>query len=68
MFEGYALPHAIHATNVAGQDVTMKLMNELQSEDVSPDHFALIREMKEQMCHVPQNYRIEMKSRDDPLN
>lgn len=26
VFEGYALPHAIHRTNIAGQDVTAKLM------------------------------------------
>ena len=71
VFEGYALPHAIHTTNVSGQDVTHKLMSELQAQSencVAKDHFAIVREMKEQMCHVPQNYRIEMKDRDDPLN
>ena len=30
VFEGYALPHAIHTMNISGQDVTSKLMSEIQ--------------------------------------
>lgn len=35
VFEGYALPHAIHTINVSGQDVTEKLMKELQKSESS---------------------------------
>lgn len=29
VFEGYALPHAMHSLDVSGQDITKKLMQEL---------------------------------------
>jgi len=29
VFEGYALPHAIHRMDIAGQDITEKLMREI---------------------------------------
>lgn len=50
VFEGYALPHAIHTINISGQDVTDKLMHELQAsgdEKVTKEHWSLVREMKE---------------------
>lgn len=70
VFEGYALPHAIHTLKIAGGDITEKLMKELQSSEsaVTNDHYPLVREMKEKMCHVARDYRIELKSREDPLN
>ena len=30
VFEGYALPHALHSLDVAGSDITNKLIQELQ--------------------------------------
>ena len=71
VFEGFALPHAIHRIEIAGQDITMKLMKEIQNggESRLENHHAhLVREMKEQMCHVSMNYESESKSRDDVLN
>lgn len=35
---------------------------------VTQKHFQQVRDMKETMCHVSQNYREEVRSRDDPLN
>lgn len=29
VFEGYALPHAIQTINIAGQDITKKLIEEI---------------------------------------
>jgi len=29
VFEGYALPHAIHRMDIAGQDITEKLMRKI---------------------------------------
>ena len=70
VFEGYALPHAVHTMKLAGADVTHKLMREIQKheEAVKDDHYFLVREMKEQMCHIAHDYHIEMKSKDDVLN
>lgn len=31
VFEGYALPHAMHRLNVSGQTITQKLIDELQA-------------------------------------
>ena len=50
VFEGFALPHAIHRIDIAGHDITMKLMKEIQKggETGLQDHHAhLCREMKE---------------------
>lgn len=70
VFEGYALPHALHYTKIAGQDITEKLMKEIRASDprVKETDYPSIREIKEQTCHVSQDYRMEMKQRDDPLN
>lgn len=35
---------------------------------VQNKHKFLVREMKEQMCHVAYDYEDEIKSRDDCLN
>ena len=61
VFEGYALPHAMHYIPVAGRDVTQKLLEELQAggEDVNKDHFQFVKDIKEQMCHVSYNYEDE---------
>ena len=44
VFEGYALPHAMHNIKVAGQDITQKLINELQGCDapVKQEHYQWI--------------------------
>ena len=33
VFEGYALPHALNYTHIAGQDVSEKLMRDIQEND-----------------------------------
>ncbi len=54
VFEGYALPHAIHKIDIAGQDITNQLINHLKADGVpvTHSHFEYVREMKEQMCSV----------------
>lgn len=69
VFEGYALPHALHSLNVSGADITSKLIRELQNCDspVSEKQFEYIRDIKEQMCHVSLDFDQEMLRREDPL-
>lgn len=69
VFEGYALPHALYSLDVSGQDVTRKLISELQScsAPVTEDMFESIMRAKEQMCHVSVDYHAELGSREDPL-
>ena len=49
VFEGYALPHALYSLDVSGQDVTKKLIAELQScsAPVTDDMFESIMKAKE---------------------
>ena len=69
VFEGYALPHAMQVLPVAGQDITNKLLEELQDANlpVTASHFHYIRDIKEKMCHVPMHYETELERRDDEL-
>lgn len=70
IYEGYALPHALHTLEIAGGDVTRKLIKELQDCDskVTDKHFEFVRDMKEQMCHVAMDYETELHTKDDPLD
>ena len=35
--------------------------------EIKPEHFDIVRQMKEQMCHVALDYDTESYSRDDIL-
>ena len=69
VFEGYALPHAMQTMDVAGQDITNKLLEELQEGNVpvTAEHFHYVRDIKEKMCHVPMHFMEELDRRDDEL-
>ena len=70
IFEGYALPHALYSMDVSGQDITNKLISEIQEQFpiVTPDLYHEIAKAKEKMCSVSLDYMEEMNMRDDPLN
>jgi len=70
IFEGYALPHAMQCSKVAGQDITASLMRELIAGgvEITNDHLDLVRQMKEQMCHISLDYNSAYYSRDDVLD
>ena len=72
IFEGYALPHAIQRLDVAGQDVTNHLIENLIEQGCiekqnSGNYVQFVREMKEQMCSVAYNYEEAINS-PDPLS
>ena len=73
VFEGFALPHAIHRLDVSGQDITKRLFDEILCNEIKlkPDeHMEVVRKIKEQMCHVAENYESEVKysGSRDPLD
>lgn len=54
VFQGYALPHAQIKLDLAGKDVTEKLIEQLTAEGIAncKDDYEHIRSLKEQMCSV----------------
>lgn len=66
IYEGYAIPHAIQTINLSGQDLT-KFMHQMLMEkhptlisDTTED-LALVKQIKESMCMVAQDYDAEYK-------
>lgn len=69
IFEGYALPHAQIKLEIAGYDVTQKLIKQLSSAHPEVvNHAETIRSLKEQMCSISQNYHYDVNNTDDPLS
>ena len=57
IFEGFALPHAYMKLDIAGQDVTQRLVDQLEESGLKvKGHREHIRSLKEQMCSISQNY------------
>ena len=62
VFEGYAIPHALEKLEIAGQDVTLRLIDQLEKRDVRvKDNKECIRSLKEKMCQISQDYHFEMQ-------
>lgn len=70
IYEGYALPHAVQRVNVAGRDVTQRLVKLLGGEDEAAkfDTSAgqeIVRDIKEKLCYVALNPKEESKTFED---
>lgn len=69
VFEGYSIPHAMIKLEIAGQDITDSLIHELESSGIKCSQFKeTIRNLKEQMCSVSQNFSYDIQQVDDPLS
>ena len=69
VFEGYALPHAMLKLEVAGQDVTQQLIEQLEACNIPVrGHKEHIRQLKEQMCSISSNFSYDMQQNDDPIS
>ena len=69
VFEGYALPHAQIKMDVAGHDITRRLVKSLEKSHPEVAKWPeAIRGLKEQMCSVSQNYHYDISNSEDPLD
>jgi len=68
IYEGYAIPHAIQRIFLAGRDLTEYLREILKDRGLSfttPAELEVVRNIKETMCYVAQDYEGAMKEAQD---
>ena len=56
IFEGFALPHAIHKIPLAGHDISNYIHQKL-SADIRPSQSFVVRNIAEEMMIIPQYYQ-----------
>lgn len=64
IFEGYQIPHAIDKIMLAGRDMTTWMVKILKDSGYNYDTSAereIVRDMKEKMCYVAEDYEAELK-------